>query len=135
MSARGGLQGPPRQEARPSYLPLASPVTMAAPGEGGENKSANCWEGKREGGETPQARVAGLAIFSQELFLALPLPTPLQISALGKAAGRKGVKCPMLLLTGQPCPLLETPYPGHLQRNTPACLPTASGSGFGDSLP
>lgn len=62
-------------------------------------------------------RVAGLPIFSQELFLALPRPLWLQISALGGAASSKGlnVSCsyspalPPFSLDPPPTPALGTP--------------------------
>lgn len=66
------------------------PVTMAAPWEGGENKSANCWEGRREGREALPTRVAGQAIFSQEPFLALTLPGG-RFQPVGKLLARKGL--------------------------------------------
>ena len=95
------------------------PVAMAAPWEGGENKSANCWEGRREGEEALPTWVAGLAIFSQEPFLALPFPQA--DFSPGQAAGKKGVKSLMLMFAS---PLSLDPYSRHLLENS-SCQKTA----------
>lgn len=54
-------------------------------------------------------RVAGLPIFSQELFLALPLPLWLQISALGGAASSKGLNVSCSYSAALPPPLFSRP--------------------------
>lgn len=100
----------------------------SAGGEG-ESKSASCGEGRGAEGEPGRTRVAGLPIFSQELFLAWPLPLWPRISALGEAASSKGLNVsgsysPALPPLFSRPPTLGTPPPENSSQ------PSATGFGY-----